>query len=159
MAKIIPIGQPVNDAERKAIGFLRDRLPDGWLVIHNFEMRKQNEVFEIDVAIIAPHVVYLVDIKGTKGNIDVIGPKWYPEGRQPFVSPLAKLRSHAKVMHNIICDSNPGQIELRKVYVHAVVLLTADDATLADRDGRDSPDVTDIKHCLKYFQDKTRGCL
>lgn len=156
MAKVIPIGQPVNDAERKAIGFLRDRLPDGWLVIHNFEMRKQNEVFEIDVAIIAPHVVYLVDIKGTKGNIDVIGPKWYPEGRQPFVSPLAKLRSHAKVMHNIICDSNPGQIELRKVYVHAVVLLTADDATLADRDGRDSPDVTDIKHCLKYFQDKTK---
>jgi len=29
MAKVIPIGQPVNDAERKAIGFLRDRLPDG----------------------------------------------------------------------------------------------------------------------------------
>ena len=156
MAKIIPIGQPVNDAERKTIGFLRDRLPDGWLVIHNFEMRKQNEVFEIDVAIIAPHAVYLVDIKGTSGNIDVIGSKWYPEGRQPFVSPLAKLRSHAKVLHNIITDSNLGKIELRKVYVHAVVLLTADDATLTDRDGRDSPDVTDIKHCLKYFQDKSQ---
>ena len=156
MAKVLPIGQPVNDAERKAIGFLRDRLPDGWLVIHNFEMRKHNEVFEIDVAIIAPHAVYLVDIKGTGGNIDVIGSKWYPEGRQPFVSPLAKLRSHAKVLHNIITDSNPGQHELRKVYVHAAVLLTADDATLTDRDGRDSPDVTDIKHCLKYFQDKSK---
>lgn len=156
MAKVVPIGQPVNDAERIAIGFLRDRVPDGWLVIHNFEMRKQSEVFEIDVAIIAPHAVYLVDIKGTGGNIDVIGSKWYPEGRQPFVSPLAKLRSHAKVMHNIICDSNPGQIELRKVYVYAVVLLTADDATLTDRDGRDSPDVTDLKHCLKFFQDKAK---
>lgn len=156
MAKVIAIGQPVNDAERKAIGFLRDRLPDGWLIIHNFEMRKQSEVFEIDVAIIAPHAVYLVDIKGTKGSIDVIGSKWYPEGRQPFVSPLAKLRSHARIMHNIICDSNPGQIELRKVYVHAAVLLTADDAFLVDHDGRDSPDVTDIKHCLMYFQDKTK---
>lgn len=156
MAKVIPIGQPVNDAERKAIGFLRDRLPDSWLVIHNFEIRKQNEVFEIDVAIIAPHAIYLVDIKGTGGNIDVIGSKWYPEGRQPFVSPLAKLRSHAKVLHNIITDSNPGLLELRKVYVHAAVLLTADDAILADCDGRDSPDVTDIKHCLKFFQDKSK---
>ena len=156
MAKVTPIGQPVNDAERKAISFLRDRLPDGWFIIHNFEMRKQSEVFEIDVAIIAPHAVYLVDIKGTGGNIDVIGSKWYPEGRQPFVSPLAKLRSHAKVLHNIITDSNPGQIELRNVYIHAAVLLTADDTTLTDRDGRDSPDVTDIKHCLRYFQDESK---
>ena len=156
MAKVIPIGQPVNEIERKAIGFLRDRLPDSWLVIHNFEMRKQNEVFEIDIAVIAPHAIYLVDIKGTSGNIDVIGSKWYPEGRQPFVSPLAKLRSHAKLLHNIITDSNPGQIELRKVYVHAVVLLTADNATLTDRDGRDGPDVTNIKNCLKFFQDKSK---
>lgn len=86
MAKVIPIGQPANESERQAIGFLRDHLPDGWLIFHNFEMRQGEEVFEIDIAILAPHAVYLVDVKGTRGNIDVYGSKWYPEERQPFFS-------------------------------------------------------------------------
>lgn len=156
MAKVIPIGQPANESERQAIGFLRDHLPDGWLIFHNFEMRQGEEVFEIDIAILAPHAVYLVDVKGTRGNIDVYGSKWYPEGRQPFFSPLAKLRSHAKTMATIIRESNTGLIELRKAHVHAAVLLTADDAAVFDQAGIDSPDVTDFKHCLKYFRDASR---
>ena len=156
MAKVIPIGQPTNESERQAIGFLRDHLPEGWLIFHNFEMRQGAEVFEIDIAILAPHAVYLVDVKGTRGNIEVYGSKWYPEGRQPFHSPLAKLRSHAKTMASIIRDSNAGLIELRKAYVHATVLLTSDDAAVSDQAGIDSPDVTDFKHCLKYFHDTNR---
>jgi len=156
MAKVIPIGQPANESERQAIGFLRDKLPEGWLIFHNFEMRQGEEVFEIDIAILAPHAVYLVDVKGTRGNIDVYGSKWYPEGRQPFFSPLAKLRSHAKTMATIIRESNTGLIELRKAHVHAAVLLTADDAAVFDQAGIDSPDVTDFKHCLKYFRDQSR---
>lgn len=156
MAKVIPIGQSVNESERQAIGFLRDHLPDDWLIFHNFEMRQGEEVFEIDIAILAPHAVYLVDVKGTRGNIDVYGSKWYPEGRQPFFSPLAKLRSHAKTMATIIRESNTSLIELRKAHVHAAVLLTADDAAVFDQAGIDSPDVTDFKHCLKYFHDTSR---
>lgn len=154
MAKVIPIGQPANESERQAIGFLRDHLPDGWLIFHNFEMRQGEEVFEIDIAILAPHAMYLVDVKGTRGNIDVYGSKWYPEGRQKFHSPLAKLRNHAKVMSTLLADSNKGIVELRKVHVHAVVLLTAGDAQLYDPAGIDSPDVTDYKRCLKFFTDK-----
>ncbi len=156
MAKVIPIGQPANDSERQAIAFLRDYLPEGWLIFHNFEMRQGEEVFEIDLAILAPHAVYLVDVKGTRGNIDVYGSKWYPEERQPFFSPLAKLRSHAKAMATIIRESNTGLIELRKAHVHATVLLTCDDAAIHDPSGIDSPDVTDFKHCLKYFRDQSR---
>jgi serine/threonine protein kinase len=156
MAKVVAIGQPANASERQAIGFLRDHLPEGWLIFHNFEMRQGEEIFEIDIAILAPHGVYLVDVKGTRGNIDVYGSKWYPEGRQPFFSPLAKLRSHAKTMATIIRESNTGLIELRKAHVHATVLLTADGAAIFDPSGIDSPDVTDFKHCLKYFSDKSR---
>ena len=156
MAKVIPIGQPANESERQAIGFLRDHLPDGWLIFHNFEMRQGEEVFEIDIAILASHAVYLVDVKGTRGNIDVYGSKWYPEGRQKFHSPLAKLRNHAKVMSSLLADSNKGITKLRKVHVQAVVLLTADNAQLYDSAGIDSPDVTDYKGCLKYFADKSR---
>lgn len=156
MAKVIPIGQPANESERQAIGFLRDHLPEGWLIFHNFEMRQGEEVFEIDIAILAPHAVYLVDVKGTRGNIDVYGSKWYPEGRQPFHSPLAKLRHHAKIIASLICDCNPGQVDLRKAHVHATVLLTSVDASIIDQAGIDSPYVTTFKHCLKYFSDTSR---
>ncbi len=156
MAKVISIGQPANESERRAIGFLRDYLPEDWLIFHNFEMRQGQEVFEIDVAILAAHALYLVDIKGTHGNIDVYGSKWYPEGRQPFFSPLAKLRNHARAMATIVQESNTAQPELRKVHVHAAVLLTAPDAAISDPSGRDGPDVTDLKHCVKYFSDTSR---
>lgn len=156
MAKVIPIGQPVNESERQAIKFLRDRLPNDWLLFHNFEMRQGVEVFEIDIAILSPHSVYLVDVKGTRGLIDVIGSKWYPAGRQQFHSPLAKLRDHAKAFATIIRDSNPGLTELRKAHVHATILLTSSDAAINDQSGIDGPDVTDLKHCLKYFADTRR---
>ncbi|MCP5102147.1 MAG: protein kinase [bacterium] len=158
MAKVITecSGAPANDAERKAIGFLRDHLSESWLIYHNFEMRQGKEVFEIDIAILAAHAVYLVDVKGTRGLIDVYGSKWYPEGRQPFYSPRAKLDKHAKTLAAIIRESNPALPELRKAHVHATVLLTADDAKLTDHTGKDGPDVTDLKRCLKYFNDKSR---
>lgn len=149
-------GQAANDEERKAIAFLRDHLPKDWLILHNFEMRQREEVFEIDLALLGPHALYLVDIKGTQGNIDVYGSKWYPQGRQPFFSPLAKLRSHAKTLAGIIQSSNTGLTELRKVHVHATVLLTSDNADLYDPANIDRPDVTDVKHCLGYFTDTRR---
>ena len=96
MAKVIPIGEPVNDAERQAIAHLRDHLPDSYALLHNFEIQRGGELFEIDVAVLAPHAVYLVDVKGTRGLIDVYGSKWYPDGRQPYTSPLLKLRAHAR---------------------------------------------------------------
>ena len=59
-------------------------------------------------------------------------------------------------MASFIRESNTGLIELRKAHVHAAVLLTADDAAVLDQAGIDGPDVTDFKHCLKYFRDASR---
>lgn len=156
MATVIPIGEPVNDAERQAIAHLRDHLPSSYLVLHNFEIIRDGEAFEVDVAVIAPHAVYLVDVKGTRGLIDVYGPKWYPEGRQPFSSPLAKLRGHAKAVKGVITSSQPGRRDLEDIYVDAAVVLTAPDATLVDPGGRDAPNVTTLKKAAAFFQNSTR---
>jgi serine/threonine protein kinase len=156
MATVIPIGEPVNEAERQAIAYLRDHLPASYLVLHNFEIVRDGEAFEVDVAIIAPHAVYLVDVKGTRGLIDVYGPKWYPEGRQPFSSPLAKLRGHAKAIKAVITSSQPGRRDLADIYVDAAVVLTSPDATLVDQGGRDAPNVTTLKKAAAFFQNSTR---
>lgn len=156
MAQIIPFGDPVNDAERLAIAHLRDHLPNNYLVLHNFEIQRGDETFEVDIAVIAPHAVYLVDAKGTHGTIDVSGPKWYPAGRAAFTSPLLKLRSHARALKGIITDSHPTRRDLHGIYVDAVVLLTATDAILNDPSGRDSKDVMTLKKSAALFQDPAR---
>jgi len=156
MAKPIPFGDPANDGERMAIAHLRDNLPDTYFILHNFELKRGDETFEIDIAIIAPHAVFLVDAKGTRGVMEVIGPKWYPEGREPFTSPLLKLRSHARTIKGLIADSNPGRSDLGGIYVDAVVLLTSDDAVLNDPSGRDAPDVVSLKKSAAFFQSAAR---
>jgi serine/threonine protein kinase len=156
MATVVPIGEPVNDAERRAIAHLRDHLPASYVVFHNFEIRRDGEAFEIDIAVLSPHALYLVDVKGTRGLIDVYGPKWYPEGRQPFTSPLLKLRGHARAVKGILIESQPGRRELEGVFVEAAVLLTAPDAHLVDQGGRDIENVTMLKKSAAFFQNAGR---
>src|SRR5262249_4237788 len=117
---------------------------------------RDGETFEVDLAVVAPHAVYLVDVKGTRGLIDVYGPKWYPEGRQPFNSPLAKLRGHAKSVKGVVTASQPGRRDLEDIYVDAVVLLTAHDVAFVDRGGRDAPNVTNLRKAAAFFQNSAR---
>ena len=148
MATVIPIGEPVNEAERRAIAHLRDHLPESYLLVHNFEIHRNGEIFEVDLAVIAPHAVYLVDVKGTRGLIDIYGSKWYPEGRQPYTSPLLKLRGHCKTLKGIITGSQPGRRDLEGIFVDGAVLLAAPDAVVKDPGGRDRPSVTTLKRSL-----------
>ena len=157
MAQVNPIGQPANDSERQAIAYLRDHLPVGYRVLHNFELRSDNgQWFEIDIAVVALHAIYLVDVKSTYGEIHVAGGKWHPEGRTPFASPLAKLRHHTRLLHGLLSATASGpNTALRHVWVEATVLLTAPDAILRDPEGRDRDHVVKLQGCESFFIDST----
>jgi serine/threonine protein kinase len=158
MAQVIPIGQPVNDHEREVIAYLRDRLPADYRVIPNFELRSEDgQWFEIDIAVVAPHAVYLVDVKSTYGEIHVAGSRWHPEGRTPFATPLAKLRHHTRLLHGLFSSAAiPPHQALRHVWVEAVVLLTSPDAKLRDPEGRDRDHTWPLQGCERPFMDTTR---
>ena len=136
MAKVIAIGQPINDAESMVIAHLRDRLPDTYTLVHNFELTHYNQSFEIDIALLAPHAIYLIDVKGTRGTINVYLPDWHPQGRRPFRSPLYKLNGHAKALHGLIIDSNRARRELGKIFVGAAIVLPAPDVKFIDNDNK-----------------------
>jgi serine/threonine protein kinase len=150
MAQIKPIGNADNDGERKAIVYLRDHLPDDYRVLHNFELKRGSQWYEIDLAIIAPHAVYLVDVKGTHGRISVEGKYWVPEGRKPFINPLKKLRAHTKVTSGLL-EAGPGKPGRGKVWFEAAVLLTEDDAVLIDHKGVDSISTVRLQGCEDFF--------
>lgn len=156
MSRVIAIGQPANDSEREAIAYLRDHLPNSCVVIHNFELKQGHELYEIDIALLAPNCVFVIDVKGTRGLVDVYGAKWYPEGRAPYHSPLAILRKHAKVLKTLVCDQHPADTSLRGIYVDAAVLMTAPDAHVQDAGGQDGPAVAYLKKCVAFFQSKSR---
>jgi serine/threonine protein kinase len=156
MAKVIAVGKAVNNAERAAIAHLRDNLPDSCILLHNFEVHRDREHFEVDLALLTPGMVYLIDVKGTRGEVHVYGSKWYPDGRTPFTSPLLKLRAHARALKGMITESGRDRRELQGVFVDAAILLTAPDARLEDSDGRDRASVTTLKNCHKFFQDGSR---
>ena len=154
MAKVTPFGQPANDGERDAIYYLR-RLPDTFEIFHNLEIKQNKETFEVDLVILAPHCVFVVDVKGTRGQIEVIGSRWYPENRQAYGSPVAKLRNIAKVLNTLFKDSNRLKPDLSKVHVHAVTLMIAEDVSIIDLDGRDSDHITYCdERCITYFQSR-----
>lgn len=153
MAKVTPFGQPANDGERDAIAYLRGHLPDTFEIFHNLEIKQNKEIFEVDLIILAPQCVFIVDVKGTHGQIDIIGPRWYPEKRQAYASPVAKLRFLAKVLSTLISDSNRTKSDLGRVHVQAVALMIADDVSITDQEGKDIDHITYCnKQCLAYFQ-------
>lgn len=134
MAEIISGGEPVNDSERAVIRHLRDNGPAHWVVLHNFEVRLQgNRKYEIDVLVITEYAVTLIDVKGTRGRIEVAGGRWYPSSRQSFRSPVEKLRTHARALKGNLAPQG-----LSRVFVDSLVVLTAPDARLID--GSTGPD-------------------
>jgi serine/threonine protein kinase len=152
MAKIIPFGQPANEGERDAIYYLK-RLPDDFEIFHNLEIKQNKETFEVDLVILAPQCVFVVDVKGTRGQIEVVGSRWHPENRQAYSSPVAKLRNIAKVLNTLFKDSNRLDRELGRVHVHAVTLMIAEDVQIIDLDDRDSNHITYCdQRCITYFQ-------
>ncbi|MUG96880.1 protein kinase [Scytonema sp. UIC 10036] len=153
-AEYFPFGEPENESERMAISYLRGHLPNCYKIFANLEIKQGVEIFEIDLIIIAPHCVYVVDIKNWHGRIEIYDRHWYPENHQPYLSPLKKLRKHAKVLSTTICDTNRAlQQKLSRVHIQAAVLMTSDDVLVIDNGDKDGDHVTYLdKRCLDYFQ-------
>ncbi|HEU4679152.1 MAG TPA: NERD domain-containing protein kinase family protein, partial [Terrimicrobiaceae bacterium] len=156
MARIVPIGPPVNDAERAVIAHLRDHGPDEWTVLHSLEIPdSRGRLFEVDLVVVTRHMVFVIDVKGTFGRIDVQGSRWMPAGRSPFHTPLPKLRENAKRLKSLLEDAHP---QLSRVYVDAVVVLPAPDARLVDRNRpqRDAASTVNLPHLVTLLADDSR---
>ena len=146
MAHIIGGGEPVNDAERAVIKHLRDHGPAHWVVLHNFDLRlRDNRKYEIDVLVVTEYAVTLIDVKGTRGRIEVMGGRWYPANREPFWSPVEKLRGHAKALKGNLAPKGLG-----RVFVDALVAMPFTDVRLIDRSA--GPDA-DAEHVVIGLDD------
>ncbi|MCX4488866.1 protein kinase [Streptomyces anulatus] len=154
-ARVIAVGEAVNDAERQVIAHLRDHGPDDWTVLHSLEIPRRGELFEVDLVVVTGHAVFAIDVKGTRGRIEVEGGRWCPAGRAPFRSPLPKLRGHAKQLKSLLQDAD---LRLSRVYTAALVVLSAPDAALIDRtaDQRDEKATVILPDLIPRLADVSR---
>ncbi|WP_246610465.1 methylation-associated defense system protein kinase MAD6 [Nonomuraea rhizosphaerae] len=158
MAEIVGGGRPVNDSERRVIAYLRDHGPADWLLLHNVEVPRGEDVFEVDLLVLTGHSLVVVDVKGTRGRVEVSGTRWFPPRREAFGSPVAKLRGTAKALKGLLVSRDT---RLERVYVDSLVVLTSPDAELVDPAGRDAVNVTDLPGLLATLSDVSRvrrGC-
>ncbi|MGI5267829.1 methylation-associated defense system protein kinase MAD6 [Nonomuraea sp. CA-218870] len=158
MAEIVGGGRPVNDAERRVIAYLRDHAPADWLLLHNVEVPRGDDLFEVDLLVLTGHALVVVDVKGTRGRIEVSGARWFPPRREAFGSPVTKLRGTAKALKGLLVSR---ATQLERVYVDALVVLTSPDALLVDPAGRDAGNVTDLPGLIPTLSDVRRvrrGC-
>ncbi|MER6944342.1 NERD domain-containing protein kinase family protein [Nonomuraea sp. NPDC000554] len=153
MAEIVGGGRPVNDAERRVIAYLRDHAPADWLLLHNVEVPRGDDVFEVDLLVLTGHSLVVVDVKGTRGRIEVSGTRWFPPRREAFGSPVAKLRGTAKALKGLLVSQ---ATQLERVYVDSLVVLTSPDAELVDPGGRDSPNVALLSELIATLGDVSR---
>jgi hypothetical protein len=79
-----------------------------------------------------------------------------PRRKTTLHLPLLKLKGHARALKGLITDINPARPELDQLYVDAVVVLPAPNASLSDPSGKDGKATTTLARAERFFKDSTR---
>jgi Nuclease-related domain len=128
MAIIHRIGIPENDSETKAIKRLGKKLPDDYFVFHNFELTTGRGLpYEYDIAVLSPHALYHLEVKGYRGAIRGNPLQWVFENGSVYPSPIPLANKKTKVLAGKLRQYSP---RLNDVFVETLILLTDDHARI-----------------------------
>ncbi len=130
MAKLItpPGAQPAEAGEAKVIDFLRNALPETYTLFPNLEIAERGRPpFEYDLIVVAPHAVYVVEVKNWRGGIRGDEVTWWVGGRHARPNPWPTANNKARVLKSRIQELQPS---CRGVWVDAAVAIADDQGVL-----------------------------
>ncbi len=122
--------------EKAGLEDIRLALPRQWKGFANFVMRQPNrrgQDREIDLVIVAPDRLIVVDLKHIRGRIENRGGFWYRGDENQGSSPAHKIRDNAKILASLIRTEVPQLPAVPPV--ESVVVLTH---PLSDPSGLDA---------------------
>ena len=120
-AKFIPIGEPAHDPERQALRFLVEGLPAEYTVYGNaWLVERSGVIYELDAVVVAPHAIFVVEIKAYRGRIEGTDNDWYIP--HPIPSPLKLNRITAQVLKGLLKREN---YQAGQVWVEGMAFLSA----------------------------------
>ncbi len=123
----LPGASPVNEGEKLVVNYLREQLPGTYTLIPNVEIIQRGyPTFEYDIIVVAPHAVYVVEVKQWRGGIRGDDHTWIVAERYHRPSPWLLTNTKARVVKSEILQRQPSCAPL---WVEAVVAI-------ADRQGK-----------------------
>jgi serine/threonine protein kinase len=126
MAIIHKIGTPETDSEARAIKRFGKDLPDDYFVFHNFELSTGRGLpYEYDIAVLTPHALYHVEVKGYHGEIRGNPMQWIFENGGVYPSPIPLANKKTKILAGKLRQYSH---RLDEVFVDTLILLTEDRA-------------------------------
>lgn len=120
--------------EREALDFVRRRLPDSdpWRAWSNFTFMDDNgRTAEVDLLVVAPTGVHLVEIKSYPSGRLTADPgtwRWFQEGKNPrsYDNPVLGADSKAKRLKSLLLRQAAMRgVDRRKLWVNAAVFLSS----------------------------------
>ncbi len=125
---VFPGTHPVNEGEILVINYLEDHLPDTYTLIPNVEIVERGRPpFEYDLIVVAPHAVYVVEVKRWRGGIWGDDHTWLVAGRHRRQNPWPTTNNKARVLKSQIQRRQPACDPL---WVEAVVAIVDDQGEL-----------------------------
>lgn len=120
-AKFIQIGEPAHNAERQALRFLVEGLPESFTVYGNaWLVERTGVVYELDAVVVAPHAIFVVEIKSYRGRIEGTDNDWWlPE---KIRSPLKLNRITSQVLKSHLKNAS---YQAGQVWTEGLVFLSA----------------------------------
>lgn len=157
--QIINCGRGVHVREVKGVGRLKT-LPKDWYAFTNLELATGiGRSRELDVIIVADHMIFLVDLKDWSGKIESDAGHWLHNGRDTGSSPVAKIHGNVKDVLRLLSAQLRSRPESRgspTPKIVGVVVITGN-ANTSGIAATEKSGVFEIEDFLKILSsDKTR---
>ncbi|MEO8286995.1 MAG: protein kinase [Chloroflexota bacterium] len=130
MSKLLLLGgsKPADEGESIVTSYLEANLPGTYTIIPNIEIVQRGQpAFEYDLVVIAPHVIYVVEVKRWRGGIQGDDYSWLVAGLHRRQNPWPTTNNKARVLKSQIVQRLPL---CASIHVEAVVAIADDQAIL-----------------------------
>ncbi len=153
MAIIHQVGRPESEGERQTIRLLKERLPEDYIVFHNLEtVSAAGFAYEIDLLVIAPHAVYVIEEKNYAGHIRGNIREWLMFNGAVFPSPIPAVNHKTRIVAAHLKKHDPL---LADVFCQGVVHLSSPKAKIKINDPQ-AERVTVAEELIAYLADPSR---
>jgi len=153
MAIIHPVGQPESEAERQTIRLLKEHLSEDYIVFHNLEtVSPAGFAYEIDLLVIAPHAIYVIEEKNYTGHIRGNVREWVMFNGAVFPSPIPAINRKTRIVATQLKKHDPA---LADVFCQGVVHLSSAKAKIKIHDPQ-ADRVTVADELITYLSDPKR---
>ena len=119
-ARHIEIGESAHDLEKQALRFLVDGLGPNYTVYSNaWIVQRNGAIYELDAVVVAPQAIYVVEIKGHRGQVVGNDHDWYVPS--PIRSPIKLNRKTAQILKS---ELRRESYDAGRVWVEGFVFLS-----------------------------------